>query len=91
MIDIVGKKWAVCVVSLLGHYGSVRFAAIQRCLTNVSPATLTSTLRSLERSRLIRRAAEPGPRGSPVAYSLTPAGTQLYRSLLPLARWLRSA
>jgi DNA-binding HxlR family transcriptional regulator len=91
MIDVVGKKWAVCVVSLLGRYGTVRFGAIQRCLSGVSPATLTATLRSLEKERLIRRSPSPGPRGSPVAYSLTARGGALYRSLLPLAHWLRSA
>ena len=90
MIDVVGKKWAVCVVSLLGRYGAVRFGAIQRCLSGVSPATLTSTLRALERSKLIRRQSTPGPRGAPVAYSLTARGGALYRSIVPFAEWLRT-
>jgi DNA-binding HxlR family transcriptional regulator len=91
IIDVVGKKWAVCVVSLLGKYGTVRFGPIQRCLSGVSPATLTSTLRSLERHRLVRRVAAAGPRGPVMAYALTRSGDALYRSLLPLAGWLRSA
>jgi DNA-binding HxlR family transcriptional regulator len=90
LIDIVGKKWAVCVVSLLGKYGTVRFGPIQACLSGVSPATLTSTLRSLERARLIRREGVEGPRGPIKAYALTAAGTELYRSLMPLAVWLRT-
>jgi DNA-binding HxlR family transcriptional regulator len=89
LIDVVGKKWAVCVVALLGRYGTVRFGPIQRCLSGVSPATLTSTLRSLERARLIRRPAAEGPRGPVRAYALTSAGEELYRCLLPLASWLR--
>jgi DNA-binding HxlR family transcriptional regulator len=91
LIDVVGKKWAVCVVSLLGKYGTVRFGPIQRCLSGVSPATLTSTLRSLEREKLIRRVATEGPRGPVKAYMLTAEGTKLYQSLIPLAGWLRSA
>jgi DNA-binding HxlR family transcriptional regulator len=91
LIDVVGKKWAVCVVALLGKYGTVRFGPIQRCLSGVSPATLTSTLRSLEREKLIRRVPAEGPRGPVKAYALTSAGNELYRSLLPLAGWLRSA
>ncbi len=90
LIDVVGKKWAVCVVSLLGRYGTVRFGPIQKCLSGVSPATLTSTLRSLERARLIHRVPAEGPRGPVRAYALTVPGESLYRSLQPLAHWLQS-
>jgi DNA-binding HxlR family transcriptional regulator len=90
LIDVVGKKWAVCVVSLLGRYGAVRFGPIQKCLSGVSPATLTSTLRALERARLIHRVLVDGPRGPTKAYALTGSGSSLQRSLEPLAHWLRS-
>jgi DNA-binding HxlR family transcriptional regulator len=90
LIDVVGKKWAVCVVSLLGKYGALRFSPIQRCLSGVSPATLTTTLRSLERARLVRRVPAESPRGPVRAYGLTDAGSALYRSLVPLASWLQS-
>lgn len=90
LIDVVGKKWAVCVVSLLGKYETVRFGPIQRCLSGVSPATLTSTLRSLERAKLIRRVSSDGPRGPVKAYSLTRSGEELYRILRPLGDWLRT-
>lgn len=91
LIDVVGKKWAVCVVSLLGANGTVRFGPIQRCLSGVSPATLTSTLRSLERARLIRRVPSEGPRGPVRAYALTDSGRSLYQCILPLAEWLRTS
>lgn len=91
LIDIVGKKWAVCVVSLLGKYGTVRFGPIQQCLSGVSPATLTATLRSLERAKLVRRAPADSPRGPVRAYALTPSGQVLYDRLLPLASWLRTS
>lgn len=91
LIDVVGKKWAVCVLSLLGKYGSVRFGPIQRCLSGVSPATLTTTLRALERARLVRRVPVDGPRGPVQAYRLTDRGQGLYERLVPLAGWLRAA
>lgn len=91
LVDVVGKKWAICVVTLLGKNGGLRFGPIQRSLPRVSPATLTSTLRALERERLLRRTAAGTVRGSPVEYDLTDRGQQLYRSLLPLAGWLRAA
>jgi len=89
LIDVVGKKWAMCVVTLLGRNGAVRFGPIQRCLSAVSPATLTSTLRALEHEGLVRRVplADAGTTHS--AYQLTVTGDALYRCLLPLASWLR--
>ena len=89
LIDVVGKKWAVCVVSLLGKYGTVRFGPIQRCLSGVSPATLTTTLRALERAGLVERHPAESSRGPVRAYALTPLGTALYERLVPLADWLR--
>jgi DNA-binding HxlR family transcriptional regulator len=91
LIDVVGKKWAVCVVSLLGRYGVVRFGPIQRCLSGVSPATLTTTLRALERAGLVRRAPVDGPRGSLRGYALTRSGQVLHERLMPLAAWLRTS
>lgn len=90
LIDVVGKKWAVCLVTLLGHNGHLRFGPIQRSLPRVSPATLTSTLRALEKEKLVVRTAAAAFRGAAVDYALTPRGTELYRALLPLAGWLRS-
>jgi len=89
MIDVVGKKWAICVITLLGSNGSLRFGPIQRALPRVSPATLTATLRALEREELIERTPVGSRRFAPSAYALTVRGSALYRSLLPLASWLR--
>ncbi len=91
VIDVVGKKWALCVVTLLGRNGALRFGPIQRALPSVSPATLTTTLRALETHGLVRRTPVPDDKRAPVAYRLTPPGEALYRSLIPLASWLRAA
>jgi DNA-binding HxlR family transcriptional regulator len=88
LVGIVGKKWAVCVISLLGRYGTVRFGPIQRCLTGVSPATLTTTLRTLERRHLVRRVPVEGRTGPVRAYALTSDGAALHRALLPLVGYL---
>ncbi|MCI4326700.1 MAG: winged helix-turn-helix transcriptional regulator [Thermoplasmata archaeon] len=87
---MVGKKWAVCVISLLGKYGSVRFGPIQSCLSGVSPATLTTTLRALERARWVGRVSVSGSRGPVKAYTHPASGRALHESLLPLANWLQS-
>ena len=89
LVDVVGKKWAICVVTLLGRYQTLRFGPIQRSLPRVSPATLTATLRALEKERLVRRIPITADRRAASAYALTVRGQALYRSLLPLASWLR--
>ncbi|MHB8351698.1 MAG: winged helix-turn-helix transcriptional regulator [Thermoplasmata archaeon] len=91
LIDLVGKKWAICVVTLLGCHGALRFGRIQTALPAVSPATLTSTLRALEREMVIERLPVTGDRRASGLYALTPRGTALHRSLLPLAGWLRDS
>ena len=91
IIDVVGKKWAICVVALLGSHGPQRFGPIQRSLPRVSPATLTGTLRALEREGLVRRSPDAGLPEAPRTYGLTSRGMALYRHLLPLASWLRQA
>lgn len=77
-------------MSLLGEYGTLRFGPIQECLSGVSPATLTATLRALERARLIRRVPVEGARGPVLAYALSASGSSLNESLRPLATWLQA-
>jgi DNA-binding HxlR family transcriptional regulator len=89
MIDVVGKKWAMCVVTLLGRNGALRFGPIQKALPNVSPATLTATLRALEQNGLVDRRRPTHGGQTHGNYALTTQGQALYRSLLPLASWLR--
>ena len=91
MIDVVGKKWAMCVVTLLGRNGALRFGPIQRALPRVSPATLTATLRALERNGLVHHSPPAGGVQTRGEYALTVPGEALYRSLLPLASWLRTS
>lgn len=91
MIDVVGKKWAMCIVTLLGRHGSLRFGKIHSALPRIGPATLVSTLRELERYRLVSRVPTSEDGRSHGEYQLTPEGAALYHSLLPFAQWLQSA
>jgi DNA-binding HxlR family transcriptional regulator len=89
LVDVVGKKWGICIVTLMGHNGQLRFGSIQRSLPRVSPATLAATLRSLETEQILRRVPFRGDGRASTAYVLTDSGQALYRTLLPLAAWLR--
>jgi DNA-binding HxlR family transcriptional regulator len=91
LIDVVGKKWALCVVTLLGCHGSLRFGRLHSALPRVSPATLVSTLRELEHHRLIQRVPVPEDGRARGVYRLTPEGEALYQALVPLAQWLQGS
>jgi DNA-binding HxlR family transcriptional regulator len=88
IIDVVGKKWAICIVNHLGRTTSLRYNEIRNQIGVISPKTLSDTLKALEKERLIKREVytETPPR---VEYSLTKKGNELKTALLPLLQWLQ--
>lgn len=64
VLDRVGDKWSVLLVSLLGD-GSMRFNELRRSIEGISQRMLTLTLRALERDGLVNRTVYPTipPRG----------------------------
>jgi DNA-binding HxlR family transcriptional regulator len=88
-VDIVGRKWSICAVMLLGRYGALPFGVIQQSLVGSHSSVLGSHLRDLERAGLVARRRLNGKQNSGFAYELTTLGDELYRALTPLADWLR--
>ena len=68
-LEIVGERWALLVVRDL-LLGPRRFTDLQRGLGKVPTNVLSSRLKELEESGVIRRRALPRP-ASGVAYELT--------------------
>jgi DNA-binding HxlR family transcriptional regulator len=89
IIDVVGKKWAICIVNHLGRGKSMRYNEIKNQIGVISPKTLSDTLKALQEERLIKREVHPEtpPR---VEYSLTKEGKELKTALLPLLQWLQN-
>ena len=85
ILDRVGDKWSVLVISLLGERGH-RFGELRRAIEGISQRMLTLTLRQLERDGLVARKvhATVPPR---VDYSLTPLGQSVLEPILALTRW----
>src|SRR4051812_23230755 len=85
VLSLVGDKWSVLVVGLLGD-GSRRFSEIRRTIEGISQRMLTLTLRGLERDGLVKRTVTPSipPR---VDYELTKLGRTLLEPVLALAMW----
>ncbi|MHB8163327.1 MAG: winged helix-turn-helix transcriptional regulator [Methanoregula sp.] len=86
IINIIAKKWAILVISIIGHHGKIRFSDIMQRLEGISPKTLTDVLKDLRKENLIQRESFPEipPR---VEYSLTEDGKQLCEAVLPVIQW----
>jgi DNA-binding HxlR family transcriptional regulator len=85
VLNLVGDKWSVLVVSLLGG-GTHRFSELRRTVDGISQRMLTLTLRNLERDGLVTRTVFPTipPR---VDYALTPLGRTLLQPVRGLLAW----
>src|SRR5207247_9544312 len=86
LIDVIGKKWALCVLAQLGNEGTLRFNQLVQQLNGISAKTLTDVLKDLQRSGLVKREAvsDIPPR---VEYHLTREGRDLTRLVAPLMIW----
>jgi len=76
IIDIVSKKWTVCIISLLEKEKPMRYNEIKNKIKEISPKSLSDHLKILEKEGLIVRKVylEIPPR---VEYSLTEEGDEL--------------
>lgn len=89
VIDLIGKKWTMCIVVTVGNRPGVRFNQLLDLLDGISPRTLSDTLKSLEKEGLVSRHAfaEIPPR---VEYTLTAEGGRLLGAVAPLMAWASS-
>lgn len=86
IITTISKKWAILIISILGHHGRLRYNDLMTTLEGVSPKTLSDQLKELRKEGLIERESfsEIPPR---VEYFLTDEGKQLCEALVPLIQW----
>ncbi|MER6994102.1 helix-turn-helix domain-containing protein [Saccharopolyspora hirsuta] len=85
VLDRIGDKWTVLVVTLLAD-GPLRFTQLRAGIGGVAPKVLTQTLRALERDGLVTRTAYPEipPK---VVYELTELGHSLRAPVAAIADW----
>ena len=86
VIDVISKKWALLIINAIGNHGKLRFNNLMQELGNISPKTLSDTLKELQTEGILKREsfAEIPPR---VEYSLTRDGAELRKSIIPLLKW----
>ncbi|MFF5209011.1 winged helix-turn-helix transcriptional regulator [Streptosporangium sp. NPDC000396] len=88
ILDRVGGKWSLYVISQLGT-GTKRFTELKRGINGISHRMLTVTLRELERDGIVSRTiyAVMPPR---VEYTLTAMGHTLLDAVSGLVVWAES-
>ncbi|MFD2288227.1 transcriptional regulator [Pedobacter petrophilus] len=86
LLDRIGDKWSILVISLLGKFGTQRFGELNQKIETVSQKMLTITLKNLEADGLISRKmyAQIPPR---VEYTLTDLGRSLLPAIASLVDW----
>ncbi len=88
ILNIISKKWTICIVSLLGaKEDGYRFNELKRRLDGISPKSLSDRLGELEKEGLVNREVEPTVPPA-VTYTLTEDGHTLKASLNPLEQWV---
>ncbi|RGD75480.1 winged helix-turn-helix transcriptional regulator [Anaerofustis stercorihominis] len=84
-LTLIGNKWKVLIIRDLID-GTKRFGELKKSIGSISQKVLTSNLRDMEESGLIKRKvyAEVPPR---VEYSLTKTGESLKPVLNSMIKW----
>ena len=85
LAKLIGRRYALGLLSLIANRGTIRFSELRRRLGDVSTSTLAARLSDLEEARIIVRTVYPAtpPR---VEYALTPRGRELFRILTDFLR-----
>jgi DNA-binding HxlR family transcriptional regulator len=85
LLQLVGNKWSVLVVVLLG-LGPRRFNDLRRSIPGISQRMLTRTLRELEQTGLVERTVTVTIPPH-VSYGLTNLGVSLSNPVRSLCDW----
>lgn len=87
MLNVLGKKYALQILGLLGAHGPLRYGEVEEKLQVASTSTLAERLDELTATDLIVRRSydEIPPR---VEYTLTPRGQEFIERMQPLVEWV---
>ncbi|SLL37555.1 HxlR family transcriptional regulator [Mycobacteroides abscessus subsp. abscessus] len=84
-LDIIGNKWSFLVLRELFE-GTKRFNELRRSIEGISPNSLTTTLKHLEKRGIIIRTAIPTVPIT-IEYSLTEKGESFHSVLKEMKKW----
>jgi len=87
IINTLGRKWTLLIINTIGNHQRIRYKDIMNELQNITPKTLSDSLKRLEKGSIIKRECfnEIPPR---VEYSLTQDGEELRKAIIPILEWV---
>ena len=83
LLDLAGRRWALCVIWELRR-GPLTFRALREACGGISPGVLQCRLHEWRDAGVVENI--PG-----LGYRLTARGEQLFQLLAPLQRWADAA
>ncbi|MEM3851482.1 MAG: helix-turn-helix domain-containing protein [Methanomassiliicoccales archaeon] len=87
LIKIIGKKYTLLIIGLLGNEERMNFNSILRNIEGATSNLVSQRLREMESAGLVDRKII-NSRPIRVEYSLTARGRQLREQLIPLFDWI---
>ena len=86
LLGVLGSKWTLAIIGVLGNRPASRFNELVDALNSVGSKVLTDRLRELQKLEIVSRQVIPT---TPVRieYRLTDLGLSLRKSLIPLLAW----
>lgn len=87
LLWIINRKWTILVIVAIGNFNGIRFNALMKELENISPKTLSSTIRELESIGVVESVEQAGPPMRRM-YHLTDDGRALLTSIMPALKWI---
>lgn len=85
VLDIIGSKWSFLVLKEL-YEEKKRFNQLRRAINGISPNALTTTLKHLEKKKIVIRTVIPTVPVT-VEYSLTEKGKSFHSVLYEMKKW----
>jgi DNA-binding HxlR family transcriptional regulator len=87
--DALERKWSFQIIYEIGNHKKIRFSDLQEELMQISPKTLSDTLKKLENGNIINKKSfnQIPPK---VEYSLSEDGLSLYPIIVSLLKWSAS-
>ncbi len=86
-MQLLARKWALFVITVLGNAPSTRFNEAKRAIPGITARALSDRLHDLVDAGLAARDVDASSAPPAVAYRLTAKGQTMRQALIPLIEW----
>jgi len=88
ILNVIGKKYTLLIIALLGNENYVKFNDILRNLGSPSANIISMRLKELEKLGFVRKRIIENIKPISIEYSLTEDGRKLRELIIPLLSWI---